>query len=267
MTSLAVQQQALLQALFEWPEQDASNFIATQAGNTWARGLKAYKTNGHMLAERALAAAYPVVDQLLGHESLGELAGALWHAHPPAHGDLGRWGDALADFLQASAQLQEEAYLPDVARAEWALHRCASAADQPNDPASLSLLTTQEPDTLGLLLAPGCWVLRSAWPVVSILGTHVHGTPSLAEVGQALRAATAQDLVVWRMGLRPEFRQALPGEVDLLSALLDGASLGQALDAAEALDFGQWFPLAVQSQLVLGVRVLSSHSSTPHHEA
>ena len=150
-------------------------------------------------------------------------------------------------------QLQDEAYLPDVARAEWALHRCASAPDRLADPASLTLLTTLEPDALRLYLAPGCCIVRSDWPVVSILDAHLHGTPSLAEVGAQLRASTPQELVVWRSGLRPVFRQALPGEADLLSALLAGVSLGEALDAAPALDFGQWFPLSIQSQLVLGV--------------
>lgn len=206
-----------------------------------------------MLADRVLTAAYPVVSQLVGADSMGDLARALWHAHPPTRGDLAYWGATLADFLLASAQLQDEPYLPDVARAEWAMHRCATSADRVADPSSLALLTTHAPDVLGLWLAPGCCVVRSAWPVVSILGAHVRGTPSLAEVGQELRANTPQDMVVWRSGLRPEFRMALPGEADLLSALLAGASLGQALDAATALDFGQWFPLSIQSQLVLGV--------------
>jgi hypothetical protein len=265
VTSLAAQQQALLQTLFEWPEQNAIDLIALEDRNARARGLKAYKTNAHMLAERVLAAAYPVVGQLLGSESLGELARALWHAHPPVRGDLGCWGDSLADFLRVSEQLQDEAYLPDVARAEWALHQCATAADQSTDPASLALLTTQEPDTLGLSLAPGCCVVCSAWPLASILGAHVHGAPNLAEVGQELRAAVSQDLVIWRRGLRPDFRQAMPGEALMLSALLGGASLGQALDAAETLDFGLWFPMAIQSQLILGVFVFSSNPTSPHH--
>ena len=243
----------MLELLFEWPERNAIDLIAVPAINTWARGLKAYKSNAHMLAERVLAAAYPVVSQLLGSESLADLARALWHAQPPVHGDLACWGDALADFMQASTQLQDEPYLPDVARAEWALHRCAMEPDRVADPASLALLTTQAPEALGLVLAPGCAVVRSAWPIASILGAHLQGTPSLSKAGQALRAATTQDLVIWRCGWRPEFRQALPGEVAVLSALLEGRALGQALDRAVAFDFPQWFPLAVQTQLVLGV--------------
>ncbi len=253
MSDLAAQQQDLLRALFDWPADDATELIAARAQNTWARGLKAYQTNGHMLAERALLAAYPVVTQLLGEESLADLARAVWHAHPPVYGDLAMWGDALPDYLAHSPQLQAEPYLADVVRVEWALHRCATAADAAADPASLSLLTTEDPDQLGLRLAPGCAVLRSPWPVASILGAHVHGTPSLADVGAELRAGVSQEVVVWRQGLRPQFRQALPGEADMLQHLMTGAAMGPALDHAPELDFTQWFPSAVASQLVLGV--------------
>ena len=252
MSDLAAQQRDLLCALFDWPTCDATQLIAARAQNTWARGLKAYQTNGHMLAERALLATYPVVAQLLGEESLADLARALWHAHPPVRGDLARWGDALPDYLAHSPQLQDEPYLADVARVEWVLHRCATAPDAVADPASLALLTTEDPDQLGLRLAPGCAALRSPWPVASILGAHVHGSPSFSDVGAELRAGVAQDVVVWRQGLRPQFRQAQPGEADWLEQLLAGAAMGPALDQAPDLDFSHWFPTATASQLVLG---------------
>lgn len=260
MSNLAAQQQDLLRALFDWPVDDATKLIAISASGAWARGLKAYQTNGHMLAERALLAAFPVVAQLLSEESLADLARAMWHAHPPTCGDLALWGNALPDYLASSPQLQDEPYLADVARVEWALHCCAVAADSLANPSSLALLTTEDPDQLGLRLAPGCAVLRSHWPVVSMLSAHVHGTPSLADVGAELRAGVAQNVVVWRQGLRPQFRQALPGEADVLEHLLDGVMMGQALDQSPSLDFAQWFPSAVSSQLVLGAFIQSPRS-------
>lgn len=255
MRDLAAQQQVLLRALLDWPPEDATKLIAAEAEDTWARGLKAYQTNGHMMAQRVLLAAYPVVAQLLGEESLADLARAVWHAHPPLRGDLALWGEALPDYLAQSPQLQDEPYLADVARAEWALHRCATAADAAADAASLGLLTTEDPDQLTLSLAPGCTVVCSPWPVASILGAHLDGRPSLAEVGNALRAGVAEDVVVWRQAMRPQCRAALPGEAGLLARLLSGSSLGQALDPSPDLDFAQWFPQAVASQLILGARI------------
>lgn len=258
MTTLARQQQALLDALLAWPTENAMKNIATYAMDSGARGIKAYQANGHALARRALCAAYPVVAQILGDESFGDLALALWHAQPPVCGDVARWGDGLAAFVQSSAQLQDEPYLGDVARAEWALHQCASAPDVAPDLSTLALLTTHDPAQLRLVLAPGCAVVRSVWPVASILTAHLEGSPSFQEVGVQLRALQAQDALVWRAGLRPSIRLAVVGEADALLHLLRGESLARALDGAPGLDFGRWLPQAVQSGLILSVNALET---------
>lgn len=260
MSTLASQQQALLDALFVWPPDDATNNIAFYTSNTWLRGLKVYQANGHALAERALQAAYPVLTQLLGQESLCALARAFWHAHPPVRGDLAQWGAELPDFVRASEQLVGEPYLADVATVEWALHLSASAANQEADAASFALLMQRDPSELHLRLAPGCAVVQSAWPVASIVGAHLDHSPGhpldLREVGLRLRAAVAEAAVVWRVDLRPRVRAALPGEADFMLAQLKGYGLGDALDAAPALDFNAWLPLAVQTHLLLGAQTL-----------
>lgn len=253
MTALAQQQELLLDALFAWPAQDAMEKLAAHAIGTGARGLKAYQSNGHMLAERALLAAYPVVAQMIGMEGFADLARAFWHAHPPVRGDLAQWGDALPLFLQSSTQLHDTPYLHDVASVEWSLHIAATAADGVADAASLALLTTHDPEELWLALSCGCAAIQSDWPVASILSAHREGTPSFAEVGLQLSEGLAQTVIVWRNGLRPCVRLALPGEFPCLQALAAGRSLSQALDDAPALDFSAWFPMAFQTGLVLAV--------------
>ncbi|QDL56569.1 DNA-binding domain-containing protein [Rhodoferax aquaticus] len=254
MNTLAQQQSALLGALFTWPADAAVQLLAGHADLTNARGLQVYQANGHMLAERALTAAYPVLAQLIGADSFAQLARALWHAAPPERGDVAQWGGAMAGFLSASEQLSDEPYLPDVARTEWALHRCAVQADATADLASIALLTTEDPDTLQLTLSSGCAAIRSQWPLASIIATHSNTeSPDWAALTQRMRAQVAEDVIVWREGLRPRVREAQPGESDLLQALLGGHTLGQALDVAASLDFGAWLPLAVRTGLVLGV--------------
>ncbi|WP_342620212.1 DNA-binding domain-containing protein [Rhodoferax sp. GW822-FHT02A01] len=265
MSSLASQQQALLEALFAWPVQAAAQRLAEQAigvGASPQRGLQVYQANGHVLAERALQDAYPVLVQMLGTESFAHLARALWHAHPPTQGDIAQWGERLAEFVQQSAQLQEEPYLADVARTEWAMHLCSRAVDQEAALSTLVLLTTEDPQTLGLILAPGLATVCSPWPVASILLAHLQGTPSLAEVGAQLRSRTPQDVVVWRQDFQVRLRQTLPGECALLTALMAGASLEGALDQAPLLDFPQWLPMAVQTGLVLGGQRLTDEMAS-----
>jgi hypothetical protein len=261
VSALAAQQKALLEALFEWPQQAASQRLATHArglGTRPDRGLKAYQSNGHMLAERVLHAAYPVLAQMLGEASFADLARALWHAHPPQSGDLARWGEALAEFVRSNDQLQDTPYLTDVAQAEWALHRCAFAHDREADLASLELLTTEGPHTLALELAPGLVTLASQWPLASLLLAHLEGTPTLQEVALQLKNGTAQDVVIWRNGLRPMLRQALAGELPLLQNLCAGQNVASALEGSAQLDVAQWLPLAVQSGLVLAVHRIPS---------
>lgn len=179
MSALARKQQALLASLFDWPNEDAIQVIASSADEKWARGLKVYQANGHALACNALRAAYPVVAQLLGEESFDALARALWHAQPPLRGDAAQWGGALPEFVRVSDQLASEPYLPDVAALEWALHLAASAADASADPSSFALLADHDPADLALLLlSPGCASLGSRYPVVSIVNAHLLATPA-----------------------------------------------------------------------------------------
>lgn len=266
MTSLAVQQEALLDALLAWPPHDAWCRLSDQAsgvGSMPLRGLQAYQSNGHMLAESALRAAYPVLTCMLGDSSFAELARALWHAHPPQRGDVAEWGEALAAFIAHGVQLVEEPYLADVARAEWLLHRCALAPDSAISLATLAMLTTEDPKTLTLELAPGLASLASKWPLASLLLAHMQDSPTMDELSQQLRDHLAQDLVLWRVGYQPRLRQAQPGELLLLRALQEGMGLEPALDAATALDFSQWLPLAVQSGMVLGARRCAAQLSEP----
>ena len=255
MSPLAQQQQALLALLFDWPNDDASKKIAAYADTNWDRGQKVYQSNGHALACSALRAAYPVLAQLLGDESFDALARAFWHAQPPLRGDAAQWGGTLAQWVRASESLATEPYLADVASVEWALHRAASAADGLTDAASFALLTEHDPADLLLVLSPGCATLCSAWPVVSMVNAHLHQTPALAHVGQLLRDGVGQEALVWRSGLRPLMRDAQVGETAFVAALLAGQTLGDALDLAPDLDISAWLPMAVQTGLLLAVRL------------
>ena len=267
---LAEQQEALLQALRS-PRPEQANVLAASRGlladvraGQWQRGLDAYRSNGHELAHRALAAAYPAVAQLLGDDNFRSLARSLWMAHPPGRGDVAQWGGELAAHVEALAQLiEEEPFMADVARVEWLLHRAASAADAVPDPASLQLLTAHDPSNLTLVLCPGAGCVASAWPVASIVNAHVAGKPSLEEAGRRLREGRRETALVWRQGFKPRVREAAPGEADFISALQEARSLADSLEAAPALDFGQWLAPAVQSGLLVAAAALNNDTETP----
>lgn len=270
-TALACAQQALLDTLFAHPASpmahEASARLASLIDHRHAqsaRGLLAYRANGHALAERALQAAYPVVCAVLGGESFAMLARALWHRHPPQRGDIALWGDALPAFVQDDPLLASLPWLADVARVEWALHRAATADDAWADPGSFAWLQQADPAGLTLLLAPGLCLVQSRWPVASIVNAHLGGAPTLDEAWRRCREPVGEIVLVWRAGLRPRIAAIDPPAGTLLRLLQTGADLPLALDGAcevadglgEPFDFSDWLGTAVTDGVVLGAAPL-----------
>jgi hypothetical protein len=208
-----------------------------------------------------LQTAYPVIAQLIGKDVFEHLARDCWAQHPPVRGDLAQWGDELNDFIASIPALKTEPYLSDVARAEWALHTCATAADKDVDLATCSLLTKHDADALSLQLAPGTALIPSEYPIASILTAHLYGTPSLGEVGQKLLQNTPEIALIWRQGLRPVVSNCTAGEAAFISQLLSGQSLLAALDAAVVnepviFDFHTWLAQAAQNGMLVGAQLL-----------
>ena len=272
MSTLALQQQALLGAVLHEPGspamRDAQARLQRLVLEPSSRGLAAYRANGQALAERALAAAYPVVAAMVGPASLNALARTLWHGHPSRHGDVARWGGDLPALLELEAQLADFPYLADLARVEWALHLAAGAPDDSAEPASFALLTQQDPAPSTLRLAPGTALIRSPWPVASLVNAHLHGDPALPDVAARLHRREAERALVWRRALRPLVRPSDAGEAALLEVLLRRQGLVPALDAALAtdpgFDFGTWLAHAVGDGLVLGACLRDERDVTIH---
>ncbi len=255
MSTLAAQQQALLDALFMTARERPANPLEALLVPGGARGLMAYRAHGHALAERVLQAAYPVLAAFIGGENFAMLARALWHAHPPRCGDLALWGDALPEWLGSLESHAHPPCLSDLARVEWALHQATSARDVFIDLPSFERLTQEDPRGLGLRLAPGTAVIASRWPVVSLMQAHREHTPSMTDAGQRLRDGVAECALVWRQGMRPRLSDCTSAEAPWLEALVAGSPLPNALTAVAGTDFnlGDWLPRAVQQGLVLGV--------------
>lgn len=276
LSSLVQQQQALLHTLFARPgtvRADTAHTALLDQLDTrhpqTARGLAAYRTNGHAMAERSLLAAYPVIAALIGSDSFALLARDLWHQYPPSRGDLAQWGDALPDFVRSNPQLADVPYLGDVAQAEWALHQATGAPDTEPDLSSFASLAQEDPQGLTLTLAPGTLVINSPYPVASLITAHRHEAPGLAAAAQRLREGVGEHALVWRQGLRPRIAPVTPAAAALVRALLGGADLPQALDAAcaieshiERFDFSTWLAAAVTDGLVLGVQCPATTTTT-----
>jgi hypothetical protein len=256
----ALRQQMLVRALLRDARPGVVAGWMRDPPERFRRGLAAYQANAGALAERALAAAYPVLQQLLGEASFATMARVYWHRHPPLRGDLAHWGDALAAFVADSESLADEPCLPDVARLEWALHAAETAADAPAAPAGLDLLAQGDPAHLVLRFAPGLALIRSAHPVVSIWRAH-RRSAGAADPFEPVRAAYARGAdaagevaLVCRDGLRAEAERLAEGDAGFTEALLGGAALGAALaDAAPSFDFQGWLVRALRGHWLAAI--------------
>ena len=255
----ALRQQMLLRALLG----DARPGVVTGwlQPRQVRRGLAAYTANANALAERALAAAFPTLQQLLGDDSFAALARDFWRQQPPAAGDITGWGDTLPAFIASAASLADEPYLPDMARLEWALHRVQTAADAPaGAPAGLELLATQDPTTLHLHLPAGSVVLVSQWPVVSLWQAHQSSAVDRFDtVRVALAQGCAEQGLVTRRGWVPQLLPLSAAEARFTAALLTGQVLAAALhEGGEGFDFEAWLIAALQQQRLVAVSAVPS---------
>lgn len=238
MSTEAIRQQRLLAAL--WSRADDGLDPA---------GMAAYRANAGAAAGRALAAAFPTVQQLVGDEAFVAIARQLWRLHPPRRGDLAQWGEALPAWLAADPALAEEPYLSDVARVDLAVHHAEMAADAPFDPAGLARLADVDPATLRLRLAPGAALVVSPHPVATVWQAHRGaGDDRFAPVQAAFSAGRGETAFVWRRGWRGDVTAVTAAEAAFLAALIDGVTLAEALDRSPDLDFEAWLLQALRQQ-------------------
>jgi len=122
----------------------------------------------HVLASltEALASTYPVVCRLVDRRFFAYAADAFIRRHPPAGPCLFEYGAALPEFLAGFPPCRHLAYLPDVARLEWAMNVAAHAEDVVAlGPAALAGLDPARAGELVFAFDPSLSLVRSPWPV------------------------------------------------------------------------------------------------------
>lgn len=227
-----------------WPE-DVRLFAATLRGGTGpgaaiasgahcplAAALEIYRNNYRGNLQGALAAAYPVTEALVGEDFFRMMARHFIAQRPSRSGNLHHYGAELADFIRTFAPASGLAYLPDVARLEWACHLAYFAPDADAlDVARLARLAPEDLAALRLLLHPACALVKSGFPVATIWQAHQPGMP--ADFHIDLDAGGEQALVC-RLSDAVGVHLLTAAEADWVERVADGMPLGAALSATLA---------------------------------
>jgi hypothetical protein len=213
--------------------------LASLRGGMVHDRLAVYRGNTGAAWERALAAAYPVLRQLVGEEFFAALARAYGRAVPMDDPDLNQFGARMAGFLKDFEPVAPYPYFCDMARLEWLLHRAYYApAPARLDHEALGRLQPAQLDGLVLSLHPTAALFRSDWQVIALWRAH-QAHPHLPFPDEL---AQAEQGVVARPGWHPQAVPLPPGDWSLLSAVQQGepfgAAIEQALEADPAFDLG-----------------------------
>jgi hypothetical protein len=267
-TSEAARQAAVLRLLWTpWGQGfHADDLRAAGLAPGGEHGLEAHRRHARASARRHLIAAYPTVSAMLGEAAMGALAMQLWQTRPPVRGDVGEWGEGLADHIAAQAELAPWPWLPDAARLDWARHRCGRTASQPVDANSLLTLAAVDPTQVRLVLQPHVMTVRANWPLDALWRAHQTGSADVQalvmQTALAAHGAETQTVMCW---WRDGLAQCVLSERDACwFALLatPDTSLQAALDQGPPdFDFAAWFTQALHHGWLLGAQALSSPSA------
>ena len=231
----------------------AAPLLAQFKDGTGEHGLALYRGNLTSTWDKTLAAAYPVLRQLVGDEFFSALSRAYGMAHPSDDADLNRFGATFAQFLEGFEHVAEYPYMPDMARLEWALHRAHFAPDASGLAASvLGALGPEQLETARFTLHPACTLLASQWAVVDLWRAHQpdSGVAFPSEMATANFALATRPC--WKAELAPLSHAAHAG----LAVLAAGGSFGAALDAAFGID--EEFDVAAHLQRWLELSLLTA---------
>ena len=197
--------------------------------------LAIYRANVAASVAKALAAAYPVIRQVVGEAYFDGLAQAYQRLVPSTSGDLFDYGAAFPGFVAAFAHPQPLPYLGDLARLEWAVHRAYGAADaQAWDPRALAEVAPAQQATIRFEWAAGTAVVDSPHPIVRIWLIHQPDFGGEFSVDWSVRECAC----VAREGLRVVVTALGAGDAAFIAASLRGAPLGASAERALAADAG-----------------------------
>ena len=219
-------------AVLDNVESDFDRYVRG-AGLSGARRLRVYRNNAVLGLTGALEAVYPVVRRVVGEGFFRYAAAQYIARYPSRSGDLHAFGEHFPVFLQSFEPAAELAYLPDVARLEWAYHQVFHAASHPLlDLATLAQVPVERRETLRFQIHPAARLLESAFPILRIWqinqDDHTDDPPvDLSEGGVKL-------LIIRDENLDIEFRSLEDGEFSLLSTLAADSDFATACERAMA---------------------------------
>ena len=228
MPSLRELQQSIGRSMVAGIEVGASSCIVG-AGLAPQERLGIYRNTFISTVARALRLTFPAVHRLVGADFFDGAAQIFTLERPPKGADLNAYGEEFASFLERFEAAATLAYLPDVARLEWAVNRALHAQEAPSlDVMDLADLGPADQARICFAAHPSISTIRSAFPVDAIWKA------VLEQDDQAMGAVNLSSgpvhLLVERLGEHVDVSRLDVAAWNLSLTLFGGSPLGLALE-------------------------------------
>ena len=248
MPSLRELQRDVRAALLDGNEVAAVREIAGD-GLAPAARLAVYRHHVLTSLTAALEATFPVVVRLVDERFFHFAGDRYVRTEPPAGPCLFEYGATFPDFLATFEPCRHLAWLPDVARLEWAMN---AALHAPDAIALTAAMLRARPagalETAVLALHPSVTLLESPWPVDAVWRANQAGGDGVVDLD-----AGGVRLCVWRSGDEVVFRALTPAAFAFRRALAARGPLSAAIGAALEVDAGADLAALVREALDEGV--------------
>jgi len=209
--------------------------------------LEAYRSLADGLAKR-----FPVTRRMVGHEAFVAMAHRFIVSERAAVVTrLQNW-EMFPSFLRSQGNAASIEYIADIAELEMAQGKARDAAAAVRVGAQFlqSLLRTERPEVLRLALHPSVFLLASRFPIVTIWEINKSD-----DARRGVERWSAECALVTRPFFKVEVRRLPPGGYAFISALSQGRTLAEALDAGNAAD--PRFDSAINRALLLEANVVT----------
>lgn len=192
--------------------------------------VQVYQNNARETYRKALEASYPVIERLVGEDCFRGLAHKYMRDYPSTSGDLQAFGVTMPSFLLELYGDSEFAYLPDVARLEWAVEE--AQLNQEGEPLDLDALSRVEPERhadVRFHRSASARLISSPYPILSIWETNQPDQDAEVDLSSG-----AEHVVVRRHAGNIELNLIDSSSASLATHLDDGKTLAEATEALDS---------------------------------
>lgn len=181
---------------------------------------------------KQLCSVYPTVMQVLGEETMHEVAAKYFHKHAPQNTHPVDSVELFAYFLENQPQARAFPFLPDIATVDLGYHKAYHAVNAHT--VRTGVFTELMPEELAakrIQLHPACFWFSSSFAIHDIWRLHHSPVPP-----QNIDYRWPQDVIIVRPQLSVEVHKIDNGFTNALDRLDSGESLDSAFTKASQMD-------------------------------